>query len=75
MRLLFTREFRGELCHDNQVSDVYVLWANLPAEAFTPQPEEVEEVRWFDFEDAVRGVREKSFPNCIYLEELEMIRP
>ena len=69
----FTRMFRGETFYDNQVSNIYLLWRDLPESAFTPQPEEVEEVRWFDFENALRGAEDKSFPNCIYPEELKMV--
>ena len=38
------------------------------------QAEEVSEVRWFSFEDAVRAVAENRIPHCIYPEELELVR-
>ena len=36
--------------------------------------EEVSEVRWMDYEDCLRGVQEHRFPNCIRLDELEMLK-
>ena len=73
-RLQFQKTFHGRLFKDNQVTKVYDLWLDEAAERFTLQQEEVEEVRWFDFEDCVSQVREQTLPNCIYLEELELVR-
>lgn len=66
--------FYGEPFRDNQVSRVYVLWRDKEPEDFILQREEVEEVRWFDFYQCIELVKENRIPNCIMMEELEMIR-
>ena len=43
-------------------------------EALTLQKEEVERVDWMDYDRCVQGVSEGSFPNCIRMDELEMLR-
>ena len=73
-RFQFEQIFHGKPFYDNQVSNVYVLWLDWEAEAFTLQKEEVSEVVWFDFEDCVRKVENKEIPNCILMEELRMIK-
>lgn len=37
------------------------------------QEEEVDAVKWFDFEECVELVRQNSIPHCIMMEELEML--
>ena len=73
-RLQFQKTFHGRLFKDNQVTKVYDLWLDQEEKGFTLQKEEVEEVRWIDFEDCVSQVREQTLPSCIYLEELELVR-
>lgn len=73
-RFHFESEFHGRPFIDNQVSNVYALWLDREAQDFTLQAEEVSEVRWFAFEDAVRAVAENRIPHCIYSEELELVR-
>lgn len=58
---------------DNQVSNIYILWLDREAEGFTLQKEEVEEVKWFDFEECVELVRHNRISHCIMMEELEML--
>ncbi len=69
----FESVFHGKKFCDNQVSNIYVLWLNWEADRFTLQKEEVSEVRWFDFDEAVKAVKENTIPNCIYVEELEIV--
>ena len=73
-RFHFESEFHGRPFIDNQVSNVYALWLDREAQDFTLQAEEVSEVRWFAFEDAVRAVAENRIPHCIYPGELELVR-
>ena len=70
----FEAEFHGRPFKDNQISNVYALWLDREPEDFTLQAEEVSEVRWFGFEEAVRAVTENRIPHCIYPEELELVR-
>lgn len=73
-RFHFESEFHGRPFKDDQVSNVYALWLDREAQEFTLQAEEVSEVRWFAFEDAVRAVAENRIPHCIYPKELELVR-
>ena len=59
-RFEYESAFHGRPFHDNQVSRV--------------QTEEVERVDWMDYDRCVQGVSEGSFPNCIRMDELEMLR-
>lgn len=74
IRRFFRRDFfHGRPFLDHQVSKVYLLWQD--PERFMLQETEVEEVLWMDFAECQRQVRQNSFPHCIALEELEMLRP
>lgn len=59
---------------DNQVSKVFMLWLDWNEEEFRLQPEEVESVRWMDFEECMAAVEENSIPNCIDMKELKMLK-
>lgn len=73
-RFIYYKEiFYGELFIDRQVSNIYILWRDSEAEDFTLQEEEVEEVKWFGFEECVELVRQNRIPHCIMMEELEML--
>ena len=69
----FHQTFHGKDFHDNQVSNVYVLWADQEPENFLLQKEEVSEVRWFDLEECIGLVEQNGIPNCIFPEELQMV--
>lgn len=66
-------QFRGEPYHDRQVSQVYLLWLDWDEDAFTVQEEEIESVRWMDYAQCRGMVLENSLPNCIIMEELELL--
>lgn len=69
----FRAAFHGKPFHDNQVSNVYLLWLDKEPAEFTLQPEEVESVAWFDMDDCIYKVSHGQIPNCIYLDELRMV--
>lgn len=74
-RFIYYEEvFYGEPFIDRQVSNIYILWLDREAEDFVLQEEEVEEVKWFRFEECVELVRQNRIPHCIMMEELEMLR-
>lgn len=73
-RFEFRQRFHGKLFWDNQVSNVYLMWLDWEPEEFLLQKEEVSEVRWFDFDDCIQGVGEQRIPNCIFMEELDMVK-
>lgn len=58
---------------DEQVSRVFALWMDKEPADFTLQEEEVTEVRWFDFAECKTAVAAGAMPNCIEMEELEML--
>ena len=43
-------------------------------EEFVLQKEEVSEVRWFAFSELMDAVEKNRIPNCIHIDELEMVR-
>jgi isopentenyldiphosphate isomerase len=65
--------FHGEPYHDRQFCNVYLLWLDWDEKDFTVQKEEIDSVRWIEFEACKRAVAENSFPNCIDLDELQLI--
>ena len=73
-RFEYESVFHGSPFHDNQVSRVYALWRDVEPEALTLQKEEVERVDWMDYDRCVQVVSEGSFPNCIRMDELEMLK-
>ncbi len=72
--IIWEGSFYGKPFLDHQVSNVYLLARDMEAEEFVLQASEVESVLWMDFEACVQAVREGSIPNCIVIEELEMVR-
>jgi isopentenyldiphosphate isomerase len=66
--------FRGEPYHDRQFCKVYLLWLDREEEEFTLQKEEIESVKWMEFEACKKAVAENSIKNCIDLDELALIR-
>lgn len=72
-RLNVDTQFRGEPFIDRQFSRVYLLWLDKEPEDFVVQKEEIESVRWMDFDDCKKAVKEGLIPNCIDLGELHML--
>lgn len=72
-RFQFQQIFHGKPFHDNQVSNIYLLWLDKEPEEFLLQKEEVSAVRWFDFQDCIQQVKKNTIPHCIFMEELNML--
>lgn len=66
--------FHGKPFIDTQVSFVFLLWRDFPEEAFTLQESEVAGVLWMDFDTIYEKVEQNRIPNCISLQELNMIK-
>ena len=66
--------FYGRPFRDTEISAIYVYRKPVDETALRLQPEEVESVRWMDGEACAKAVREETMPNCIYLDELELVR-
>ncbi len=73
-RFEFCRVFYGREFHDRQVSGVYALARDGDEESFILQGSEIESVLWMDLDECVDMVKNKKAPNCIALEELEMLK-
>ena len=73
-RFRFESVFHGRPFKDNQVSKVFCLWLDREAEDFTVQRSEIDYVKWFDLDEAIRAVDEGTIPNCIFPEELGMVK-
>lgn len=67
-------EFHGEPFVDRQISKVYLLWLDKEEEDFQVQKEEIDHVKWFDFEECVEAVKQNTIPNCILPGELELLK-
>jgi len=65
--------FRGVPYHDRQISKVFLLERALST-AFTVQKEEIESVRWMELDEIYAAVKNNTFPNCIALVELDMLK-
>lgn len=72
-RIAFDGEFHGQPFHDRQFTKVFALWCDDDESAFTPQPEELSEVRWMPFDALITAVENHTIPHCIYPEELRMV--
>ena len=70
----FEEIFHGERFKDNQVSKVFCLWLDREAEDFAVQKSEIDYVKWFDLDEAVAAVEQGTIPNCIFPEELGMVK-
>jgi len=71
----FRAVFHGKPFCDRELTNVYLLQLDREASEFAPQPEEIDYVKWIDFEECVSAVLHNSIPHCIYMEELELLRP
>lgn len=71
--IIWKEEFYGKEFLDNQVSNIYCMWKDVRPCELHLQEAEVEEVRWISLKECKEAVRNHTFPNCIRLEELEML--
>ena len=63
----------GRMFKDNEISSVYVYTDPVDITQLTLQEEEVEEVRWMDYEECHRQILDNTLPNCIYEDEFRMV--
>ena len=75
IHISFDEIFHGEEFRDRQVSRVFLLKLDMEAEEFTVQKEEIDEVRWMDYEECLDSVENNKIPNCIRTKELKMLEP
>lgn len=65
-------EFYGKPFHDNQISNVYLLWCDQ--NEFVLQQSELESVRWMELNACLDAVQNNTFDHCIVMEELLMVQ-
>ncbi|MCQ2535152.1 MAG: NUDIX domain-containing protein [Clostridia bacterium] len=65
--------FHGKPFVDRQYSKIFVLWLDRDENDFTVQKEEIDFVKWFDFEECYANVISNSFSHCILTEELDIV--
>ena len=74
-RIQYQKEFHGSLFKDNEVAFLFVLDTAVRIEDIKVQKEEVEGVRWFDFDEVYNeckiGIRDRF---CVPLEGLEVLK-
>lgn len=70
----FEDEFYGKPFRDNELSAVYLYEKQVDERNLSLQEEEVEEVMWMDFEKCREAVERGTLKNCIYKDELELLR-
>lgn len=73
--IVFDSVFHDKEFHDKQISKIFMLWLDMEEDEFSIQKEEIDEVRWMDFQECKIAVKENTIPNCILLDELEMLEP
>lgn len=66
--------FYGKLFKNYEISRVYLYQEPVNIEELTLQEEEVEEVRWLDFETCCKKTEEGDKEYCLFPEELKMIK-
>lgn len=65
--------FHEQSFWDHQVSNVYLLWRDMEEPEFVLQESEVDSVLWMDWDKCLTMVRHRKAPNCIRINELEMV--
>lgn len=72
-RIHSTNVFYDRKFVDNQVSNVYLVWKDIDEEDFIVQKEEISSVKWIELDELTRCVNDNLIPNCIALEELNLL--
>ena len=70
----YQEKFHDSLFHDNQISNVYMLWRNVPVSALRLQREEIEGAEWIGLMECIDKVKNNAIKHCIRPEELNMIK-
>lgn len=69
----FEDTFYGKPFRDYEISAVYLYREPVDADSLRLQAEEVESVRWMDFDACLKAVRQGTMETCIYEDELEIV--
>lgn len=66
-------EFYGKPWNNHELSAVYVLFCDMPADQMKIQKEEIEEVRWISFSECLGRMKDGTLNHCIFEDEMEML--
>lgn len=66
--------FYGRLFKDFELADVYICEKPVDEKKLSLQKEEVDSVQWMDLLLCIHCVERKKMPNCLHLDELELLR-
>ena len=66
--------FYGHMFKDREISAVYVYDKPVDADNLELQVEEVESVMWISLEECEEAVEKGTIPNCIYMDELMIVK-
>lgn len=69
----FEGEFGGKPFKDNEISALYVYRKPVDIEALSLQESEVESMRWMDYAECLRGIRERLLNTCVREDEFLML--
>ena len=72
-RIRYEKVFHGGLFRDNEIAWVYVCRRPVEIAALRLQPEEVEEVRWFDAEKVAEEIRTSRARFCVPAASLRLL--
>ena len=72
-RIRYEKVFHGGLFRDNEIAWVYVCRRQVEIAALRLQPEEVEEVRWFDAEKVAEEIRTSRARFCVPAASLRLL--
>ena len=72
-RIQYEKLFHGSLFRDNEYSRVFLYREPVEISALRLQESEVEEVRWFDLEEALAEIPRRRDRFCVPLESLRLL--
>ena len=70
----YEKVFHGALFRDHEIVWLYLCTAPVELSALRPQPEEVEELRWFDLEEVAAEIEVSRARFCVPREGLGLLR-
>lgn len=69
----FDDEFHGRPFHDREWSHVFIYKKPVDADRLRLQKSEIESVRWMDYDECRRRIRDGTLETCIYPDEFDMV--
>ena len=73
-RIRYEKEFHGRLFRDNEATQVFVYAQSVEIERLTLQASEVDEVRWFDLEEAWEEIHRTRKRICVPTAGLNVLQ-